>query len=78
MTMPLGRAPEARAAGVAGGDLRIDLTHSLTPRFSALALAAVEGWMLVMVDFEILTTLKTERKREIRGKQGRSVGRYLS
>ena len=42
--MPEGRVDGLRDVGVATGDLRMDLTHSLTPRFIALDLAA--GGML--------------------------------
>lgn len=44
ITMPEGRVDGLRDVGVATGDLRMDLTHSLTPRFIALDLAA--GGML--------------------------------
>lgn len=40
ITIPGGRVAGLRDDGVAAGDLRIDLTHSLTPRFIALDLAA--------------------------------------
>ena len=47
-TMPGGGADDARLPGVAAGDLRIALTHSLTPRFSVLCLAATRGNLLAM------------------------------
>lgn len=57
ITIPLGMEVEERVEGVAGGDLRMALTHSFTPRLRDLALAAVQdpqmlGTIVNVIEYE--------------------------